>query len=138
MRLPHPSSPTSHVPHRSLPRPTSPCRRSHGGTIRWLLHERHDLHATAERCPARDVADGARVRAYEGEDVVLARLLGGWHVAAGEDLLLPVRAHLRQRLAEHRLRERFPHLRARRELDGCRRVTRLPGALLHEEQLRDL
>src|SRR5688500_895004 len=59
-----------------------------GAGRRRVLPDGDGLHAGAELGAGRDVADGARVGADEGEHVGVGALLRRRDVLAGEDLLL--------------------------------------------------
>src|SRR5216684_2500101 len=56
-----------------------------------------------------DIADGAGVGADEGHDIVVGGLLHRWHVAAGEDLLLPIALDRCDGLAVDDRREDLAH-----------------------------
>src|SRR5258708_8411311 len=56
-----------------------------------------------------DIADGAGVGADEGHDIAVGGLLHRWHVAAGEDFLLPIALDPCYGLALANPRKDLPH-----------------------------
>src|SRR5258705_6892860 len=65
----------------------------------------------------RHVADSARILGDERHDAVVRLELGRWHVASGENALLPIAAHSSEAALQHVFGEAAPRRIVRSQID---------------------
>src|SRR5205085_5208210 len=84
----------------------------------------------------RHVADRSRRASDEARYGLLGVELGWRELAPGENTLLPVAAHGRDRTLEHEVRERAPHARVGPQVDRTDGLAGVPAGSPLEEHLR--